>query len=199
MSLSWLAELRDFLLIWAGQLVSSVGSRVSSFALGIWVLRTTGSTTNFAMTFVAMTIPGLLVSTIAGALVDRWDRRGIMIGCDLLSAITMLVLAGLGSAGHLNTWHIYLALGAASLCDAFRAPAFAASVPLLVGRDKLPRFNGMAQTGRAAADILGPLLAGVLVSSISLRGILVLDALTFGVGVATLVTAYIPRPVAASR
>ena len=79
MSLNQLAGLRDFLLIWAGQLISAVGSRLSSFALGIWVLRTTGSTIDFAMTFVAMTIPALLISTISGALVDRWDRRRTMI------------------------------------------------------------------------------------------------------------------------
>lgn len=196
MPLNQLAGLRNFLLIWAGQLISSVGSRLSSFALGIWVLRTTGSTTHFAMTFVAMTIPAIVVSTVAGALVDRWDRRQTMIACDLFSAATMLMLAGLGATGHLTIWHVYVAVGAASLFNSFRAPAFAASIPLLAPRDQLPRVNGMAQTGNAIAEIIGPLLAGVLVSSISLLGILVLDALTFAVGVATLLAAFIPRPVA---
>jgi len=199
MLLNHLAGLRDFLLIWAGQLISAVGSRLSSFALGIWVLRTTGSTTDFAMTFVAMTIPALLVSTISGVLVDRWDRRRTMIACDLLSAATMLMIAGLGASGHLTTWHIYLAVGAASLFDSFRAPAFAASIPLLAPKDQLPRINGMAQTGRAVAEMIGPLVAGVLVSRISLLGILILDALTFVVGLATLLVARIPRPVSAAR
>jgi len=199
MPLNRLAELRDFLLIWAGQLVSSTGSRLSSFALGIWVLRTTGSTTQFAMTFLAMTIPALVVSTVAGALVDRWDRRRTMIGCDLLSAATMLVLAGLGASGHLTLWHIYAAVGAASLFDAFRGPAFAASIPLLAPRDQLPRVNGMAQTGNAVAEIIGPLLAGAMVSLISLPGILTLDALTFVVGLATLAAARIPRPLPVAK
>ncbi|HXB22282.1 MAG TPA: MFS transporter [Candidatus Solibacter sp.] len=199
MPLNQVAGLRNFLLIWAGQLVSSVGSRLSTFALGIWVLRTTGSTTRFAMTFVAMTIPSLVVSTVAGALVDRWDRRRTMIACDLLSAATMLVLAGLGATGHLTIWHIYLAVGAGSVCNAFRTPAFAASIPLLATRDQLPRVNGLAQTGNAIAEIMGPLLAGALVSSISLRGIVILDALSFVVGVGTLVAASIPQPVAAAR
>lgn len=198
MHLSRLAGLRDFLLIWAGQLISAAGSRLSSFALGIWVLRSTGSTTDFAMTFVAMTIPALVVSTVAGALVDRWDRRQTMIACDGLSAATMLVLAGLGITGHLTIWHIYVAVGAASLFDAFRAPAFAASIPLLAARDQLPRVNGMAQTGNAVAEIIGPLLAGALISIISLPGILMIDALTFAVGVATLAVAHIPRPVIAA-
>lgn len=199
MFLSRLAGLHNFLLIWAGQLISAVGSRLSSFALGIWVLRTTGSTTNFAMTFVAMTIPGLVVSTVAGVLVDRWDRRLTMIFCDLLSAATMLLIAALGATGHLSIWHIYFAVGAASLFDAFRAPAFAASIPLLAPRDQLPRVNGMAQTGIAVAEIIGPLVAGALVSLISLQGIMTLDALTFGVGVVTLAAAHIPRAIPASR
>ncbi len=194
MDLNRLTGLRSFLLIWAGQLVSAAGSRLSSFALGIWVLRTTGSTTNFAMTFVAMTIPALIVSTIAGALVDRWDRRRTMLACDVLSAATMLVLAGLGATGHLTIWQIYIAVGSASLFDAFRAPAFAASIPLLAPRDQLTRVNGMAQTGNAVAEIIGPLLAGAAVSYISLQGILMLDSLTFVVGVATLAAARIPRP-----
>lgn len=195
MPLNRLAEFRDFLVIWAGQLISAVGSRMSSFALGIWVLRTTGSTTNFAMTFVAMTIPGLVVSTVAGALVDRWDRRKTMIACDSLSGTTMLVIAALGARGQLTAWHIYLAVGAASLFDAFRTPAFAASIPLLAPREQLPRINGMAQTGIAVAEIIGPLMAGVLVGLVSLQGILIVDALSFGVGVATLTIAHIPRPV----
>jgi MFS transporter, DHA3 family, macrolide efflux protein len=197
MSLNGLAGLRNFLLIWSGQLVSSVGSRLSSFALGIWVLRTTGSPTSFAMTFLAMTIPALVVSTVAGALVDRWDRRRTMIVCDVLSGVTMLVLAGLTAIGELTMWHIYVAVGAASFFNAFRAPAFAASIPLLARRDQLPRVNGMAQTGIAVAEIIGPLLAGVLVSLISLLGILMLDALTFVVGVTTLAMARIEQPVAA--
>jgi DHA3 family macrolide efflux protein-like MFS transporter len=199
MRLSQLKPLRDFLLIWAGQCVSAVGSRVASFALGIWVLRTTGSTTEFAMTFVAMTVPALMVSTVSGALVDRWDRRRIMIACDALSALTMLLIAGLGAGGHLTIWFIYLALGAASLFDAFRTPAFAASIPQLAPRELLPRVNGMVQTGNAVAEIVGPLVAGALVSTISLSGIVTLDAVTFLAGVGTLAVALIPQPAAAGR
>jgi len=199
MPLKQLAGLREFLTIWAGQLISSIGSRMSSFALGIWILRTTGSTTHFAMTFVAMTVPALVVSMIAGALVDRWDRRQTMIACGLFSAVTTFALAGLAAAGHLKLWQIYLAVGVSSLFEAFRTPAFAASIPLLAARDQLPRVNGMAQSGNAIADIIGPLLAGALVSSISLHGILTLDAMTFLIGVIALVVARIPRPVSTAR
>ncbi len=194
MPVSRFAHLHDFLLIWAGQLISSVGSRLSSFALGIWILQGTGSTTYFAMTFVAMTIPALIVSAIAGALVDRWDRRRTMIVCDALSAVIMLALAALFAAGHLTVWHVYLAVGASSLFNAFRTPAFAASIPLLARREELPRVNGMAQSGNAVAEMIGPLLAGVLVTAMSMQWILLMDALSFLVSMAALMAAKIPRP-----
>jgi DHA3 family macrolide efflux protein-like MFS transporter len=131
--------------------------------------------------------------------VDRWDRRQTMLACDLVSATTMFVTAGLGAGGNLNVWQIYLAVGVCSVSNAFRTPAFAASIPMLATREQLPRVNGMAQTGIAIAQIVGPLLAGVLVSLISLQGILITDALTFVVGVATLAVARIPQVDAASR
>jgi len=192
--MSRFAGLRDFLMIWAGQLVSAIGSRLSSFALGIWVLRSTGSTTQFALIYIAMDIPLLFVSPFAGALVDRWDRRRLMIACDSICAITSLVLAGLLATEHLAIWQVYIGVGLMSLCTAFHSPAFSASIPLLASAEQLPRVNGMVQTGNAAASIIGPLVAGALVSLISLHGVLAVDALTFLVAVGALLAAGIPGP-----
>ncbi|MBJ7310431.1 MFS transporter [Rugamonas sp. CCM 8940] len=189
-----LAGLRNFLLIWFGQLVSGVGSRLSAFALGIWVLQSTGSTTRFALIFVAMAVPALLVSPLAGALVDRWDRRRVMLGCELLSAATMLTLAALLAFDQLALWHIYAGVGLSSLANAFLAPAYSASIPLLATREQLSRVNGLVQTGAAVAQVAGPLLAGVLVSSISLYGVLLVDAASFLTGAVALAFARVPRP-----
>lgn len=192
--MSRLTGLRDFLLIWFGQLVSGVGSRLTSFALGIWVLQTTGSTTRFALIFVAMAVPALLISPIAGALVDRWDRRKTMIACEALSALTMLVLVALFATHGLQLWHVYVAVAVSALANAFLQPAYAASVPLLASGDQLTRVNGLVQTGIAVGQVGGPLLAGVLVSSISMQGVLMVDALTFLFGVVALLAARVPRP-----
>ena len=186
--------LNDLLLIWAGQLISGVGSRVSSFALGIWVLRSTGSTTQFAMTWLAMDLPMLLASPMAGALVDRWDRRMVMLACDTVCAATMFVLAGLHASGQLAVWQVFAGVGLMSLCTAFHSPAFSASIPLLATEEQLPRVNGMVQTGDAVGSIAGPLLAGILVSTISLHGVLTVDAISFLAGVGGLLLARIPRP-----
>lgn len=188
------AGLRDFLLIWTGQLISGVGSRLSAFALGIWVLQTTGSTTRFALIFVSMAVPALLVSPIAGALVDRWDRRITMMICDATSGITMVILALLLGSDHLQLWQIYIGVGVSSLANAFHQPAYFASIPLLSTREQLVRVNGLVQTAFAISQVAGPLLAGVLVSLISMHGVLVVDAVSFAVGVLALSAAKVPRP-----
>jgi predicted MFS family arabinose efflux permease len=188
------AGLRDFLLIWVGQLVSGVGSRLTSFALGIWVYQTTGSTTRFALIFVAMAVPALLISPIAGALVDRWDRRRTMIVCDAVSALTMFALALLYATDTLALWHVYAGVGISAMANAFLQPAYAASIPLLASQEQLTRVNGLVQTGFAIAQVGGPLLAGVLVSTISMQGVLIVDALTFAIGVVALLFARVPRP-----
>jgi MFS family permease len=194
MRMNRFAGLRNFLLIWFGQLTSGVGSRLSSFALGIWVLKTTGSTTQFALIFVSMAVPALLIAPFAGALVDRWDRRRTMITCDLASAASQTAMAALLMSGHLQVWHLYIGVGITALASAFHMPAYAASIPLLTTHDQLTRVNGLVQTGNAVAQVAGPLLAGVLVSVISLHGVLIVDALTF-VGAATaLVLSRVPRP-----
>jgi len=188
------AGLRDFLVIWAGQMVSTIGSRLSNFALGIWVLRSTGSTTQFAMIYLAMDVPLIFVAPIAGALVDRLDRRRVMIVCDTLCGLVTFALVGLLASGHLAVWHIYAGLGLMSICTAFHGPAFTASIPLLAGPQQLPRVNGMVQTGNAVASILGPLLAGVMVSLISLPGVLAVDGVSFALAALGLALARVPRP-----
>lgn len=188
------AGLRDFLLIWFGQLISGVGSRLTSFALGVWVYQSTGSTTKFAMVFVAMAIPALVLSPFAGALVDRWDRRRVMMACELVSAGVIGALALLGANGLLTMPLIYLGVGLSAVTNTFLQPAYAASVPLLADRDQLVRLNGLIQTGQGVSLVGGPALAGVLMKFTGLGGVLAADAASFVVGAACIALARIPRP-----
>lgn len=190
---------RSFVLLWIGQMLSGIGSRLSSFALGLWVLRTTGSTTQFAITFIVSALPAMFLAPLAGALVDRWDRRRILMACDVLSAALMGALALLLSSGHLAVWHVYAVAALTSLLDSFRTPAFLASVPLLVKADQLPRANGLVHSGEAAASIVGPLLAGFLVAALDFRGVLLIDASTFVIGLLTLSLIAIPRAAGADE
>jgi MFS family permease len=190
--MKWIRESRDFALITAGGLISAIGSGLSSFALSLWVLQTTGSTTQFALTFLATALPAILVAPLAGTIIDRYDRRRIMMVCDLLSATVTFGIVVLLVAGQLEVWHIYVGVGSTSLFDTFRTPAFTASVPMLVPRSRLERANGLVQTGNAVAGIVSPVLAGVLVSAISFQGVLLIDGLTFVAGLATVALAKIP-------
>jgi MFS family permease len=192
--MSKFAGLRDFLLIWTGQLISGVGSRLTSFALGIWVYQTTGSTTQFALIFVAMAVPALLLAPFAGALVDRWDRRRTMIVCEAISAGTLLAMAILFATGHTALWFVYLGVAITALTSVFLQPAYAASIPLLANQEQLNRVNGMVQTGNGVALVGGPALAGVLMGLFPIASVLLVDALTFVIGMLALMAARVPRP-----
>lgn len=192
------SEYRDFLLIWFGQLISGVGSRLTSFALGLWVYRTTGSTTLYALIFVSMAVPALVLSPLAGVLVDRWDRRRTMIACETFSAVIIAALALLVFSGHLRMWHIYAGVGLTAVANAFLQPAYAASVPLLVKNEQLTRMNGLIQTGQALALVGGPSLASILTYSVGVWTALAIDAASFVVGAILLAMARVPRPAEAA-
>jgi DHA3 family macrolide efflux protein-like MFS transporter len=197
--MSWLRDCRDFVIIWTGLMISAVGSGLSTFALGLWVLRETGSTTQFALTFLATALPAIAVSPLAGAVADRYDRRQIMIISDFASAAVTFALAALLMAGHLDVWHVYVGVGASALFDAFRSPAFAASIPQLVPRERLENANAVVQTANAVAAIVSPLLAGAMVGSLSFAVVLAVDGATFVAGLVTLLFAAIPKVVRVTR
>lgn len=187
---------RTFLLVWAGQLVSWVGSGFTSFALGVWVYQATGSVTGYAMALVAATLPTILLLPFAGALVDRWDRRRTMIVADTVSALATLALALLLHADRLQIGHIYLASVVHAACGAFQWPAFSAATTLLVPKHLLGRAAGMVEFAYATSGILSPLLAGMLIGRIGIPGVMVVDCVTFLAAVGTLAAVRFPRPAA---
>lgn len=189
-----LGEMRTFTVIWFGQLVSSLGSGLTGFALPVWVYQETGSAEAFGLLFFAATVPMVLLSPVAGALVDRWDRRAVLLWSDGLSALMTLALAALLYTDAFRLWHLVLISGLGSAVGTFQMPAFTASVGMLVPQRHFARASGMMQTSNAVSGILTPLVAGVLVTTIGLWGVLAIDVLTFLVGVATLAAVRIPNP-----
>jgi DHA3 family macrolide efflux protein-like MFS transporter len=187
---------RTFVLVWAGQLVSGVGSGFTSFALGVWVYQKTGSVTGFTLVLLSATLPTILLLPFAGALVDRWDRRRTMIVADSVSASATLVLALLLYAGRLQIGHIYLAAMVHAACGAFQWPAYGAATTLLVPRHLLGRAAGMVEFAHAIAGILSPLLAGILIGRIGIPGVMLVDCLTLIAAVGTLAVARFPKPAA---
>jgi DHA3 family macrolide efflux protein-like MFS transporter len=185
---------KTFLLIWFGQLISLAGSGLTGFALGVWVYQRTGSATQFALISLFTTLPGIVFSPIAGALVDRWDRRMAMILSDTGAGLCTLSIALLFLAGRLEVWQIYIVMAVSSTFSAFQWPAYSAATTLLVSTENLGRASGMVQLSEAAAQIGAPVLAGALIGVIQIQGVILIDFATFLFAVFTLLMARVPRP-----
>src|SRR5215218_2067533 len=123
-SLLKMAGIRTFLTVVLGQFVSTFGTGLTNFGIGIWILKDTGSVTYFALLNLVVTIPGILIAPVAGVIVDRWDRRRVMLLSDCGSSLCILSIALLIHSGYLHFWHVCVALGINSCFAMMRAPAF---------------------------------------------------------------------------
>jgi MFS transporter, DHA3 family, macrolide efflux protein len=186
---------RVFLTIWMGQLISSVGSGLTTFALGVWVYQTTHSATQLGLIVVSNVVPGVLVSPLAGVLVDRWRRGAAMAISQIGSALAVLSIALLLFGHRLVLWEICLAVGVISVCQAVQWPAFGAATTLLVPKGGLVRAGGLVQLAQTTSIIISPLLAGVLLTTVPLGAIVLLDCASYLVAFATIMAVTIPDPV----
>jgi MFS family permease len=183
-----------FAVIWSGQLVSLVGSGLTSFALGTAVYETSRSVTQYGLVLLSSMVPGILLSPLAGALVDRWDRRRVMIFSDLGAGVGTVCIALSFLSGQAKLWHLCLASALVSVCSAFQWPAFAAATTLLVPKKHYGRANGMTQLSQALSYLVSPALAGFLVMRIQVAGVILIDVATFAFAVLTLLLVRIPNP-----
>lgn len=186
--------MRTFVVIWLGELISILGSGLTSFALGVWIFDQTGQATPFALTVLFGTLPRLLLLPLAGTLADRWNRRWLMILGDTGSALTTLAIVLLLSFGQLEVWMIYLMVIFSSAFTAFQEPAYRASVVMLVPKKDLARASGLMNASEAVQMLVAPLLAGLLFGVIGLRGIILIDFLSYFFAVGALVLVRIPQP-----
>jgi surfactin synthase thioesterase subunit len=181
-----------FFLIAFGQFISLIGTGLTSFALGVWVYQQTGSVSAFAFISVFALLPGILLLPIAGAIVDRWDRRAIMLLSDVAAACATLLVALLLWADALQIWHIYVVAGIGAIANAFQGPAYMAATAQLVPKQYLGHVNGIIQLGNATGGLLAPLLGGVLVVAIGLYGVVLIDVATFVFAATTLLLVRFP-------
>ncbi len=186
--------MRTFFTVWFGQTISLIGSGMTGFGLGLWIYERTGSVTQFALMALCSTLPILIFSPLAGTLIDRWDRRWVMIISDTGAGISTLVLAALLFGGRLEVWHLWVATLVSSTCGTFQRPAYLAAITTLVPRQHLGRSAGMIQLAQAAADIFAPVMTGALLAVIALRGIILIDVATFLFAVSVLFFVRFPRP-----
>jgi MFS transporter, DHA3 family, macrolide efflux protein len=185
--------MRKFRVLWVGQFLSLLGSGLSSFALGVWIYERTGSATQYAMIFLIAFVPGIVMSPMAGTVADRFSRRAILFCCDGAGIACMVALASLYSAGVLRPWQIYITTAVYSIMAAFQIPAFASSIPLLVPKKDIGRANGLMMLAQSSS-VIAPVLAGFLLTEITLKGVIIVDAASFLANSAALLLVPIPRP-----
>jgi MFS family permease len=186
--------MRRFAALCAGYLLSMTGTALTSFALTVWIFLETGSTIQFALSFMLTLLPGILLSPVAGALVDRWSRRAVLLASDAVGIVTTLGLALLFSTGLLEPWHVFITIAIRSGLRAFQVPALNSSVILLAPKEQVGRANGMVLLATAVSQTVAPVLGGVLLLTVELGGVLLIDCATFVVNVVILLLIRIPRP-----
>ena len=189
-----LGGMRGFSLFWFGQLVSLLGTSMSRFALTIWAWEITGQATALALVAVFSFGPTVLMSPVAGALVDRLPRKLVIMLSDLAAGMATLVILGLYTTGNLQIWHLYVAGAFTGVFESFQFPAFSAAISTMLPKSQYGRANGMLSLTESASSIAAPVLAGLLLAVIGIGGILVIDAVTFVFAVSMVVFIVIPQP-----
>ncbi len=173
---------QPFWLLWIGATTSMFGTQLVQFALGVWIYERTGSVLNFAASIVASVLPAILVMPIAGSVVDRVDRRQVMIVSDAIAAVMSFCLLLLLWNDKLLVMHLYIFTAIASVVGAFQGPAYQASVTQMIRKEFLTRATGAMGVSSTSLGIIAPTLAGTLLVMIGLNGMVLLELVTFIVG-----------------
>ena len=188
-----------FSLVWLGQFVSLIGSQMTRFGLTIWAWQVTGRATALALVGLFSLVPMLIFSPIAGAVVDRWSRKKLMILGDLVAGVSTIFLLILFLIGEMELWHIYLVAVVSGTGEAFQRPAYMAAISTMIPKKHYGRAQGMIGMVASATSIIAPMAAGALLGFIGINGIMFIDVGTFLFAISMLLLVRIPQPVETSE
>src|SRR5512138_2515433 len=183
-----------FTLVWIGQMVSILSTNMSGFALTIWVFEKTGSATALGLMQVFFITPFLIISPFAGVMVDRHNRKTMMMMSDLLAGLATIAVLVLQFFGVLQVWHLYVAAIFQGLGNSFQWPAYSAAISTMIPKEQYGRANGMMSLMDAGPGVFAPMIAGALLPIIGLTGILSLDVVTFILAIVILFMIQVPQP-----
>lgn len=183
-----------FTVVWAGQLISVLATSMTQFAMTIWAYRETGSAMALGGVTTSFLIPYLLLSPIAGAMVDRYNRKMMMMLSDLIAVLATSSLLAIYVTGHLQIWHLYVIAIINGIGNAFQWPSYSAAISTMVPKDHYSRANGMMSLITSGPAVLAPMLAGLLLPIIQITGILIIDVVTFLLAIGALSVVYVPQP-----
>lgn len=171
--------LRPFALLWSGQQLSALGDSIYRVALAWWILEKTGSATAMSTIFIFASAPMLVFLLVGGVAVDRYPRARVMFLSDILRGLLIGIVALLAFAHRLELWHIYIVSLLFGIVGAFFGPAYRAIVPEIVPRELLPSANGLTTLSLQLAEIAGPALGALVVSTSGSPTAFTVDSLTF--------------------
>lgn len=174
-----------FLLLWAGNFVSSVGSGLTSFGLGVYIFKQTGRASLMALVTLLAFLPSLLLSVPAGVLADRYDRRILMVLGDSLSALGLLYILLCLMQGEAQIWQICVGVTVSSVFASLLEPAYKSTITDLLTAEQFSKASGLVQLAGSAKYLLSPVLAGFLLGIADIRLLLIIDICTFFVTVST--------------
>ena len=183
-----------FFTIWGGQALSLLGSQLVQFALIWWLTKTSGSGTVLAIASLFGLVPHVLLGPFAGTLVDRWNRRVVMIVADSIAALAIVVLAVLFATGQSQIWHIYILMFIRSVAGAFHSNAMMASTSLMVPKEHLARIQGLNQMLWGGMSVFSAPLGALLLELLPLQGILAIDVVTALMAIIPLFFIAVPQP-----
>lgn len=183
-----------FIVIWIGQLVSILASGMAGFGLSLWMYSQTESATAMGLMHVCYITPFLIMSPLAGVMVDRYNRKLMMMVSDLTAILGTGGILLLLALGRLEFWHLYVANILGGIGNTFQWPAYSSAISTMVPKEQLGRVNGLISLMEAGPGVVAPLLAGVLLPLVGLTGLLAFDVVTFFIAVGALLIVHVPQP-----
>ena len=183
-----------FIIIWIGQIVSILASGMSQFALTIWMYQQTKSPMAMSLMTVFYITPFLILSPFAGLMVDRYNRKLMMMVSDLTAVLATVAIFILASTHRLEFWHLYVTAIFYGIGNTFQWPAYSAVISTLVSKEQLGRVNGLMTVMEAGPGVVAPILAGALLPVFGISTILAFDVLTFFLAIGALALVTIPQP-----
>ncbi|MDP4268048.1 MAG: MFS transporter [Bacteroidota bacterium] len=170
---------RGFILIWQGQLVSTLGDAAYSIALGFWILKVTGSTALMGTLMAASALPGVLTSPFAGVLIDRMNKKSLMVLMDIFRGMVMILIAIAAYSGAIAVWMVFVAGILLSICGSLFRPGVNASLPDLLPKSKLSNANSMLSMVSTGANMIGNVIGGFLYLSLGAPLLFLFNSLSY--------------------
>jgi DHA3 family macrolide efflux protein-like MFS transporter len=186
-----------FVIVWIGQIISILASGMSGFGLSIWMFQQTQSATAMGLMQVSYILPFLILSPIAGVMVDRYNRKLMMMISDFAAVTATFAILILQATGQLQFWHLYVANVFYGLGNTFQWPAYSAAISTMVKKEQYGRANGLMSLMEAGPGVLAPILAGVVLATSKTNGltiILLIDVITFFIALGALAIVHVPQP-----